>query len=111
MATSKHHAREESLDKAKSRSKHWERKAKEGIERIIGTENERDRVKEKVEVAQLVVIATGEAKAQAEDDLARAQSAMVTAEEVKCKAEVETTLLEVERTSLLLEIGAAKDEV
>ena len=32
-------------------------------------------------------------------------------EEVKCKVEVEAARLEVERTSLLLEIGAAKDEV
>ena len=33
-ATSKHHALEESLDKANSQSKHWELKAKEGTERI-----------------------------------------------------------------------------
>ena len=77
----------------------------------MGTENERDRVKEEVEVAQLVVVATSEAKARAEDDLARVQSALATAEEVKRKSEVETTRLEVKRTSLLLEIGAAKDEV
>ena len=46
-----------------------------------------------------------------EDDLARVQSALVIMEEVKCKVEAEAARLEVERTSLLLEIGATKDEV
>ena len=45
------------------------------------------------------------------DDLARAQRALAATEEAKPKAEDETALLEVKRTSLLLEIGAAKDEV
>ena len=45
-AASKHHALEDALDKAKGRSKHWERKAKEGIERITGAEKERDEAKE-----------------------------------------------------------------
>ena len=37
--------------------------------------------------------------------------ALVVTEEAKRKVEVETTRLEVKWTSLLLEIGAAKDEV
>ena len=41
-AASKHHA----LEKAKARSKHWEQKAKKGIERITSVEKERDKVKE-----------------------------------------------------------------
>ena len=45
-ATSKHRALEESLDKAKFWSKHWERKAKEGTERIMNAEKEMDRAKE-----------------------------------------------------------------
>ena len=46
-----------------------------------------------------------------EDDLARAQGVLAAAEEAKRKAEAKTAHLEVEPTSLLLEIGAAKDEV
>ena len=45
-ATSKNRALEESLDKAKSQSKHWEWKAKEGTERIMGAEKERNKAKE-----------------------------------------------------------------
>ena len=56
-------------------------------------------------------ITAGDAKAWAEDDLAKAQSALAVAEEAKRKAKAESARLEVERTSLLLEIGAAKDEV
>ena len=40
-ATSKHHALEESLSKAKSWSRHWEREAKEGMEKTAGVEKER----------------------------------------------------------------------
>ena len=97
MATSKRRALEESLDKAKSWSKHWEWKDREGKEKMKGTEEERDMAMEEAQVAQLVFITAGEAKAWTE--------------EARCKAEAETTRLEVEQTSLLLEIGAAKDEV
>ena len=45
------------------------------------------------------------------NDLARAWGALAATEEAKRKAEVEIARLEVERTFLLLEIGAAKDEV
>ena len=44
-ATSKHQALEDGLGKAKARSKHWEREAKEGIERIAGEKKERDEAK------------------------------------------------------------------
>ena len=55
----------------------------------------------------------GDTKALVEDKLARAQDALVVAEEGrhKAEAEAEATHLEVERTSLLLEIEAAKDEL
>ena len=39
------------------------------------------------------------------------QDALAVVEETKRKAEAETALLEVKRTLLLLELGAAKDEV
>ena len=53
----------------------------------------------------------GGAKARVENDLARVQDAQVIAKEARLKAEVEAAYLEVEQTSLLLKIGAAKDEV
>ena len=53
----------------------------------------------------------GDAKAMAEDKLARVQDALAVAGEARRKAKDEDALLKVERTSLLLEIGAAKDEV
>ena len=59
----------------------------------------------------MVVVAVGDAKARADNDLARVQEALAVAEEARRKAEVETSRLEVERTSLLLELRAAKDEV
>ena len=53
-----------------------------------------------------------------EGDLARVKDALVAAkvanaiaEEVKCNAESEATRLEVDWTSLLLELGTVKDEV
>ena len=70
-ATSKHRALEESLSKAKSLSKHWERKAKEGTEKTVGAEKERDKAKEEAQVVRSVVVAVGDAKAKAEGDLAR----------------------------------------
>ena len=111
MTTSKHRALEESLDKAKFRSKHWEWKANEGTERITSAAKERDRAKEEAQVAKLAAVTAGDIKAWAENDLARVQSALAATEEAKRKAESETACLEVERMSLLLEIGAAKDEV
>ena len=50
-------------------------------------------------------------KALAEDKLARVQDALAVVEEARRKVEADAALLEVERTSLLLEIGVAKDEV
>ena len=108
-AVSKHHALEDSLGKAKSRAKHWERKAKEGTERIMGAEKDMDESKEEAHIAQLAAVATGDAKAMVEDDLSRVQVALEIVEEARLK--VEAAHLEVERTYLLLEIGAVKDEV
>ena len=54
---------------------------------------------------------TGDVKAQEEKELARVQDALVVANEDRHKAEVEASHLEVERTSLILEIRVGKDEV
>ena len=53
-----------SLAKAKSRSKHWEREAKAGAEKVAGVEMERGEAKEKAQVARLAVVAAGDAKAR-----------------------------------------------
>ena len=53
----------------------------------------------------------GDAKAPAEDELARVQDALAIAEKASRKAEAEVTSIEVERTSLLLQVGATKEEV
>ena len=67
-----------SLAKAKSRSKHWEREAKAGAEKIVGEEKERDLAKKEAQVARLAVVAVGDAKTRVEDDLARVQEALAT---------------------------------
>ena len=84
----------------------------------MGVEKERDEAKEKAQVAQLATVIEGDTKAKAEGDLTRVQDALAVAEEAKevvkedkRKTKAEAIHLEVERTSLLLEIGATKDEV
>ena len=74
-------------------------------------ENERNEAKVEVVVARATVVTTGDAKARVDEDLARAQDSHAAIEEAKRKAEVKTARLKVDRTSLLLGIGAAKDEV
>ena len=54
---------EESLGKAQSRSRHWERKAKEGSKKTMGAEKERDEAKEEAQVARLATVAEGDARA------------------------------------------------
>ena len=72
QSTSKHRALKESLNKAKSRSKHWEWKVKEGIEKMTGTEEERDNTKSKAQVARLATVIVGDAKGRVEDNLTQA---------------------------------------
>ena len=79
--------------------------------KTASAERERDEAKEKARLAQLVAIAAGDVKALVEDKLARVQDALAVVEEARQKAEPEVARLKVEQTSILLEIGAAKDEV
>ena len=51
FTASKNQALEDGLGKAKGRSKHWERKAKESKERITSVEKERDEAKEEAQVS------------------------------------------------------------
>ena len=64
-------------------------------------EKERDETKEEAQVARQAAFTMGDAKARVEDDLA-------VAEKARCKAKAETGRLEVERTSLLLDLRVAK---
>ena len=77
----------------------------------MGAEKKRHEAKDEAQVARLVAIVEGDAKARAEDDLSRVQEALVVAKEVRRKAKAETARLEVERTSPLLGLGEANDEV
>ena len=108
---SKHQSLDASLDKVKSKSRHWEQKAKVGGERIAQMKKERDEAKQEAKVASLEASEAGNAKARAEEDLARVQEALVATEEGGRKAKAKIARFEVERTSLLLELGASKDEV
>ena len=106
-----HKALEDGLVKARSKAKYWERKAKECIERATGAKNERDEAKEEAQVAHLAAVAVGDVKARVESDLAKVQESLVATEEARRKAEAEIDRLEVERTSLLLELMEANDRV
>ena len=79
--------------------------------RTLNGENERDEAMEEAQIARLDVVTVGGARERAQDDLARVRDALAVAEEAKRKTEAKTARLEVERTSLLLELEAAKDEV
>ena len=67
-------------------------------------EKERYEAKKEAKVARVVANSVGDARARAEEDLAAV-------EEGRHKAEAETTRLEVEQTSLLLELKDTKDEL
>ena len=62
MAASEHHVLEESLGKAQSQSRYWERKAKEGSEKTTGAEKKQDEAKEEVQVSRLAAVAAGDAR-------------------------------------------------
>ena len=78
---SKHNALDNALGKARAKSRHWERKAKESTERAMSVENERDKAKEEARIVQLVVVAAGDVKPRAKDDLDRVRDALAVAEE------------------------------
>ena len=110
-AVSKHQALNGSLTKEKCRSKHWEREAKEGMEKIKRAEKEREEAKQEAKVARLAVTSAGDVKARVEDDLAKVLDALEDEEEDRPRSETEIARLAVERTSFLLELKASKDEV
>ena len=70
-----------------------------------------EEVKAKAQVARLAAIMAGDEKAWAEEELARVLNSLAIAQEARRKAEAKAARLEVERTSLMKDIGVAKDEV
>ena len=74
-------------------------------------EREREEAKQEAKVARLDVTAASDAKASVGDDLGRVLDALAATEEDECRLEAEIACLEVEQTSLLLELEASKDEV
>ena len=112
-------------------SRRWESEAKEAVERVVWVEAERVVARHEASMARLDAKAMGSARAQVESELARIQHSLassefvqqkgeseltgvqhtlVALEEAQQKAEDEVNRLVDERVSLLLELGASKDE-
>ena len=97
LVVSKHQALDDTLIKAKARSKHWEWEAKASLGKIARAKKERDEAKEETQHTRLAAVATGDEKALVEDKLTRVQDALAIAEEAKPKAEAEASCLEVDK--------------
>ena len=78
--------------------------AKVGAKNVELAKKERDEAKQKAKVARLTIVATGDAKERAKDDLTRVLDALAVAEEDGSRLEAKVARLVVERTSLLLEL-------
>ena len=108
---SDHRALSASLVEAESSSRHWENEAKESIEKMAQVEAERDVARHDALMTRMDADAAGNVGTQVESELARVQNALAISEEARRKAGSEATQLEVDQTSILLELGMAKDEV
>ena len=119
------------MKKAQLSSRHWELEAKEAMERVVRAETERDAARHEAAMAQLEIDVVSSARAQVEAELARVQDALVAAEdarlkadsehdvarqalvaveEARRKAEEENGRMTDERLSLVMELGAIKDD-
>ena len=117
---------------AESKSRWLELEAREAVERATRAEEERDAARHEVAMAQLEINAASSAQAQIEFELARVQHALAASEDTRRKmecelemprqalvasreacrtAEEEANRLTDERVSLLVELGASKDEL
>ena len=92
-------------------SRRWESEANETIEKAVLVEAERDATRHEASMARLDAEATGSTRMQVESELARVQHALAASAEAWRKAEDEANRLADERVSLLLELGASKDEL
>ena len=99
------------LAEAESRSRRWEKEAKEGVEKVARAKAERDVARHKASMTRIDVDAARSARAKVEFELARVQNALVVSAEARRKAEDEVSCLAVEQVSLLLELRTSKDEV
>ena len=95
----------------KFKSKHCEQEAKADGERITRMEKERDEDKHEAKVARLATSSACDTKARAEENLVRVQEALAPAGKSRRKADAEVSHLEIELTSLLLELKVTKDEM
>ena len=117
---------------AESNLRSWESEAREAIERAVRAESEREDAHHEVAMAQLETEGTSSAWAQVESELTRVQYALVSLEDARWKveseldrvqqalaasgeawgkAEGEASSMTDERVSLLVELGASKDEL
>ena len=110
-AVSDHRAPSPSLAEAESRSRCWEKEAKEGVEKVARAEAERDAALNEASMARMDVNAVGSTREKMESELARVQNALAVSEETRWKAKDEASRMSVELVSLLLELGTSKDEV
>ena len=113
-------------------ARHWELEAKEAVDRAARAEAERDAARHEAAMARLETDAAGSARAQMESELARVQhaltaskgarlkteseldsvrQALAAAGETCRKAEEENCRLIDERLSLIMELGASKEEL
>ena len=121
-----------SLKEARLNARHWELEAKEAVDRADRAEEERDAAQHEAAMARLETDAAGNARAQMESELARVQHALTASEgiwlkteseldsvqqtldaagEAYLKAKEENCRLTDEQLSLIMELGASKDEL
>ena len=110
-AISDHMALNASFNETESRSRCWEKEAKEGIKKVAQAEAERDAARHKASMARMDANAARSTKTQVESELVRVQNALAVSEEARRKAEDEASRLAIELVSLLLELETSKDEV
>ena len=84
----------------------------------MGAEKERDDAKKKAQVTWLAAVIVGDTREKLEGDLAKVKDALAAAEKARAvaekarrKVETEVFRLEVDWTSLLLDLRTVKDEV
>ena len=72
-----------SLDEAESRPRHWEKEAKEGIEKVARVEEERDAARYEASIVGMDGNAVGRATVKVESELGGVQYALVVLEEAR----------------------------
>ena len=121
-----------SLMEAESKSRQLELEVREAVERECRAEAERDAARHELVMDRLEIDAAGSARAQVESELARVQHALAASEDARrtmeseldvaqqalaasreaCRTiEEKASRLTDERVSLLVELGASKDEM